>query len=293
MLRVGDLRRWMTDFYTRVMTLLRTTERPEQGYSFAFVGLRHQRCGPRRLAASRPTCARCRAAVAVGWRGRPTCRDRALGRRARPRLEAALALLGDDGDPVQHALARIDLSRELDPREAATLFRSVFERAEASELFGAASKALLYEIEAVLRAGDDLARVTALAVEAEQRFETRSPIELLPRRDSVAALSSARRRAKRARLRCCRRRRAGCARSSANACPSRSRFVPTPPAGQPSAARERRLRVQRSRNAPRLRPLPRRSARAGPSGTTRSREGALRADFHPGRRTAAAPVTVQ
>ena len=86
--------------------------------------------------------------------------DRALGRRARPRLEAALASLGDDGDPVQHALARIDLSRELDPREAAALFRSVFERAEASELFGVASKALLYEIEAALRAGDDLARVT-------------------------------------------------------------------------------------------------------------------------------------
>ena len=39
MLRVGDLQRSM-DFYTRVlgMTLLRTTDRPEQKYSLAFVG---------------------------------------------------------------------------------------------------------------------------------------------------------------------------------------------------------------------------------------------------------------
>jgi len=39
MLRVGDLQR-STDFYTRLlgMSLLRTTERPEQGYSLAFVG---------------------------------------------------------------------------------------------------------------------------------------------------------------------------------------------------------------------------------------------------------------
>ena len=39
MLRVGDLQRSI-DFYTRAMgmTLLRTTERPEQKYSLAFVG---------------------------------------------------------------------------------------------------------------------------------------------------------------------------------------------------------------------------------------------------------------
>ena len=39
MLRVGDLQR-STDFYTKVlgMNLLRTTERPEQKYSLAFVG---------------------------------------------------------------------------------------------------------------------------------------------------------------------------------------------------------------------------------------------------------------
>ncbi|MCM5679677.1 lactoylglutathione lyase [Schlegelella sp. S2-27] len=39
MLRVGDLQRSI-DFYTRVMgmRLLRTTERPEQQYSLAFVG---------------------------------------------------------------------------------------------------------------------------------------------------------------------------------------------------------------------------------------------------------------
>jgi lactoylglutathione lyase len=39
MLRVGDLPR-AVDFYTRVlgMTVLRTAERPEQGYSLAFVG---------------------------------------------------------------------------------------------------------------------------------------------------------------------------------------------------------------------------------------------------------------
>ena len=39
MLRVGDLQRAI-DFYTRVMgmRLLRRTERPEQGYSLAFVG---------------------------------------------------------------------------------------------------------------------------------------------------------------------------------------------------------------------------------------------------------------
>ena len=39
MLRVGDLQRSI-DFYTRVMgmTLLRTTERPEQKYTLAFLG---------------------------------------------------------------------------------------------------------------------------------------------------------------------------------------------------------------------------------------------------------------
>ena len=39
MLRVGDLQRSI-DFYTKVMgmTLLRTTERPEQKYSLAFLG---------------------------------------------------------------------------------------------------------------------------------------------------------------------------------------------------------------------------------------------------------------
>lgn len=39
MLRVGDLQRSI-DFYTKVMgmTLLRTTERPDQEYSLAFVG---------------------------------------------------------------------------------------------------------------------------------------------------------------------------------------------------------------------------------------------------------------
>ncbi len=39
MLRVGDLQR-SVDFYTRIlgMKLLRTTERPEQKYSLAFVG---------------------------------------------------------------------------------------------------------------------------------------------------------------------------------------------------------------------------------------------------------------
>ena len=39
MLRVGDMQRSI-DFYTRAMgmTLLRTTERPEQKYSLAFVG---------------------------------------------------------------------------------------------------------------------------------------------------------------------------------------------------------------------------------------------------------------
>jgi lactoylglutathione lyase len=39
MLRVGDLQRSI-DFYTRVMgmTLLRTTDRPDQKYSLAFVG---------------------------------------------------------------------------------------------------------------------------------------------------------------------------------------------------------------------------------------------------------------
>ena len=39
MLRVGDLSRSI-DFYTRIlgMNLLRTTERPDQKYSLAFVG---------------------------------------------------------------------------------------------------------------------------------------------------------------------------------------------------------------------------------------------------------------
>lgn len=44
MLRVGDLQRSI-DFYTRVlgMQLLRTTERPEQKYSLAFVGYGDER----------------------------------------------------------------------------------------------------------------------------------------------------------------------------------------------------------------------------------------------------------
>jgi lactoylglutathione lyase len=42
MLRVGDLQRSI-DFYTKVlgMTLLRTTDRPEQKYTLAFVGYGH------------------------------------------------------------------------------------------------------------------------------------------------------------------------------------------------------------------------------------------------------------
>jgi len=44
MLRVGDMQRSI-DFYTRVlgMTLLRTTDRPEQQYSLAFVGYGDER----------------------------------------------------------------------------------------------------------------------------------------------------------------------------------------------------------------------------------------------------------
>ena len=44
MLRVGDLQRSI-DFYTKVMgmTLLRTTDRPEQKYSLAFVGYGDER----------------------------------------------------------------------------------------------------------------------------------------------------------------------------------------------------------------------------------------------------------
>jgi lactoylglutathione lyase len=46
MLRVGDLQRSI-DFYTRVlgMQLLRTTERPEQKYSLAFVGYGDESAG--------------------------------------------------------------------------------------------------------------------------------------------------------------------------------------------------------------------------------------------------------
>jgi len=46
MLRVGDLQR-SVDFYTRVMgmTLLRTTDRPEQKYSLAFVGYGDEKDG--------------------------------------------------------------------------------------------------------------------------------------------------------------------------------------------------------------------------------------------------------
>jgi lactoylglutathione lyase len=46
MLRVGDLNRSI-DFYTRVMgmQLLRTTDRPEQKYSLAFVGYGDERSG--------------------------------------------------------------------------------------------------------------------------------------------------------------------------------------------------------------------------------------------------------
>lgn len=46
MLRVGDLQRAI-DFYTRVMgmSLLRTTDRPEQKYSLAFVGYGDEREG--------------------------------------------------------------------------------------------------------------------------------------------------------------------------------------------------------------------------------------------------------
>jgi lactoylglutathione lyase len=46
MLRVGDLQRSI-DFYTKVlgMQLLRTTDRPEQKYSLAFVGYGDERSG--------------------------------------------------------------------------------------------------------------------------------------------------------------------------------------------------------------------------------------------------------
>lgn len=46
MLRVGDLQR-SVDFYTRVMgmQLLRTTDRPEQQYSLAFVGYGDEQSG--------------------------------------------------------------------------------------------------------------------------------------------------------------------------------------------------------------------------------------------------------
>ena len=46
MLRVGDLQRSI-DFYTRVMgmQLLRTTDRPEQKYSLAFVGYGDEKSG--------------------------------------------------------------------------------------------------------------------------------------------------------------------------------------------------------------------------------------------------------
>jgi lactoylglutathione lyase len=46
MLRVGDLQRSI-DFYTKVMgmQLLRTTERPQQKYSLAFVGYGDERSG--------------------------------------------------------------------------------------------------------------------------------------------------------------------------------------------------------------------------------------------------------
>jgi len=46
MLRVGDMQRSI-DFYTKVMgmTLLRTTDRPEQKYSLAFVGYGDERSG--------------------------------------------------------------------------------------------------------------------------------------------------------------------------------------------------------------------------------------------------------
>jgi len=47
MLRVGHLERAI-DFYTRIlgMRLLRTTDRPEQGYSLAFVGYEDEHHGP-------------------------------------------------------------------------------------------------------------------------------------------------------------------------------------------------------------------------------------------------------
>jgi hypothetical protein len=45
------------------------------------------------------------------------------------------------------------------------------------ELFGATSKALLYEIEAALRASDDSACLAVLALAAERRFETKSPAD--------------------------------------------------------------------------------------------------------------------
>jgi lactoylglutathione lyase len=46
MLRVGDMQR-SVDFYTRIMgmQLLRTTDRPEQKYSLAFVGYGDERSG--------------------------------------------------------------------------------------------------------------------------------------------------------------------------------------------------------------------------------------------------------
>ena len=79
--------------------------------------------------------------------------DRALGRSALPALHEALALLGERGDPYQRLLAELDITQETEPQEAAAQCRRCRERAESVELLGAAMKARLYEIGALLRGG--------------------------------------------------------------------------------------------------------------------------------------------
>lgn len=103
--------------------------------------------------------------------------QRAVGKSGAARFRAALATLGDEGEPLNRMLAELDLSRELGPHEAAELCLDVKRRAEQREHFGVAIKAHFLHIDALIRAkAVDAASTEARAALA--RLNERRPVDM-------------------------------------------------------------------------------------------------------------------
>jgi tetratricopeptide (TPR) repeat protein len=103
--------------------------------------------------------------------------ERVLRRTALPRLRQALALIGERGDPFQRVLAELDESRELEPAAAIAQCRRCADRAGELELLGGAMKARLFELEALLRAGEGAA-AAGLARETRERLADCRPVDM-------------------------------------------------------------------------------------------------------------------